>query len=71
MGRGFNYSYWRGRLEIPVLSVLPEGRWAPVSDAARILGVSKQTVRVWYLKRKVRVIKYNGIVKVCLDDVDA
>lgn len=43
---------------------LPEGTWVTVAKAAKLLGVSKQTVRKRYLLSRMRAIKHNNIIYV-------
>jgi hypothetical protein len=52
----FNYSYYRSRCKILVVTDLPDdGVWRTIQEAAELWGVSKQTVRIWYLKGRLEI----------------
>lgn len=65
MAKRFNYTYWRSRLKIDIVSKLPvDGLWLTVSDAAIFLDISRTTVRYRYLSKQLSVITYKNVIHV-------
>jgi len=67
--RRFNYRWHRSRLKIPVFFVLPIGEWRTVRNAALTLGVSESIIRVWYLKKEIKVCYSGAKKRVILVDI--
>lgn len=68
---GFNYRGKRIKFKTVVVDRLPRGsNWLPVSRAALFYRVSSQTVRCWYLGKKIKAVKYKGIFYVEINDRD-
>jgi len=66
---GFNYRWHRSRLKIPEISILPEGKWRTVGEAAFDLGVSEGIIRIWYLKKEIKACYLKGYKRIILVDI--
>jgi hypothetical protein len=69
MGKHFNYKWHRSRCKLKAVEALPDnGLWVTVAEGSRLLMVSKQTIRNWYVKGKISAVKYNGLIYVDIHD---
>ena len=64
MSGSFNYRYYRGRLKVMDVDVLPPGRWLKISEAASFLGMSIPAIRKKYLLGKLDCVRYNRLMYV-------
>ena len=59
--KSYNYKWLRGRLKIKEVRSLPTSEtWLKIKEAAEVLGISEQTVRLKYLRGVIPVLKIKG-----------
>jgi len=64
----FNYRWWRSRYVAKVVLKQPKRPWVTVSQAATILGKSKQAISMKYLIGQMDSISFAGVTYVKINN---
>jgi len=62
--RPFNYKWWRSRYAVKVVLEQPKRPWVTVSQAARILVMSRPAIAMKYLTGQMDSISFAGVIYV-------